>query len=494
MDEYFSLIIAVEEYQDKKIPPVRFAENDAKGIYDILKKLNYMEENQIILTSQDTTKTIIESKLRIFTERASNEDKLLIFYAGHGFSKNNCNYLTCYDTQYNDLENTSIKLQDIFEYLKSCGSKRIIFFLDSCESGLPIHDNMRNIFTTMTADELEEFFKASEYCIGFASCKIGQKSYSSPSLEHGIWTYHLLHALNGKVSEILTKDYSLTAINIQSYLLKEVPRTVRHTFIDKRVQVPVLFGQMTGEFIVANLKKVIEAQQIKQQPIKQQLKQILVFSEEIGLVKSLSGFKKTHRIPTYFNNSAENFINTIAKKDIEEEVDEYFYKLRKNLGYKKRDIDASVDDGYGIIITKDFDFNIHVSLNSEELSEVIWYKEITNIRNPDIIMKNEFNKIFDKLFNKLKFEFNSNFDIEKFIEKIENNEPEGISIDYPKDYSECTMIINGFDGKIIVNSRSIQIANSTCESPKVLVESFSKAQKLLVIKHKIKMLPGGLIY
>jgi hypothetical protein len=39
----------------------------------------------------------------------TKRDYLYIFYAGHGFSKNGHNYITCYDTDPDDLEDTSIK-------------------------------------------------------------------------------------------------------------------------------------------------------------------------------------------------------------------------------------------------------------------------------------------------------------------------------------------------------------------------------------------------
>ncbi len=59
-----------------------------------------------------------------------------MFYAGHGFSKNGHNFITCYDTDPDDLEETSIKLKDLLDICGKSACKRIVFFLDSCESGI----------------------------------------------------------------------------------------------------------------------------------------------------------------------------------------------------------------------------------------------------------------------------------------------------------------------------------------------------------------------
>src|SRR5437660_11276195 len=45
----------------------------------------------------------------------TEDDKLFLFYAGHGFSKYGHNYITCPDTDLDDLADTSISLQRITE-------------------------------------------------------------------------------------------------------------------------------------------------------------------------------------------------------------------------------------------------------------------------------------------------------------------------------------------------------------------------------------------
>lgn len=72
----------------------------------------------VFLLSGKATKTTINSQVRLQVKALTKEDYLYIFYAGHGFSKNGHNYITCYDTDLDDLEDTSIRLKEL---LDACG-------------------------------------------------------------------------------------------------------------------------------------------------------------------------------------------------------------------------------------------------------------------------------------------------------------------------------------------------------------------------------------
>ena len=92
--------------------------------------------DKVFLLSGKATKTTINSQVRQHVKALTAADSLYIFYAGHGFSKNGHNFITCYDTDPDDLEETSIKLKDLLDMCGKSACKRIVFFLDSCESGI----------------------------------------------------------------------------------------------------------------------------------------------------------------------------------------------------------------------------------------------------------------------------------------------------------------------------------------------------------------------
>lgn len=484
----FALIVAVETYQDKKITPVTYAENDATQLSLALQELEFDSSCQVVLLNADATKATIESKLRTIAGQLPVDDEFIFFYAGHGFSENDHNYITCYDTQWGDLTYTSISLQSILQTIRSSKSGKKILFLDCCHSGVLIDENMRGLLADFSDDELTVFLKDAEFCVGFSSCKTDEKSYPSSALKHGIWTYHLVQALKGKAPPALERGGMLTGSSLQSYLAVEVPRTLRKARSDGAVQNPRFFGNASHDFLIADIRPVLEACRAKAQPHLQQLKRVLFSRERIGNVRSLSGFVKGHHVPDRVSSTTESFLARISSKDVEEEANEFFRLLREKFGYKRQDIECSVNKGSASILTKDFEVSIIITLNAENPSEYIWRVEVFNIRNPAIVESEEFNNVFPSTFTALEFEPVENISVEQVVDAIENLNLREVTIDYPADLSSCTIKIEGFSGNIFVSRRIFRIARQTPQPPRALVSGFFEAQRLLINTHDIKAL------
>ena len=145
MSQIRAFIVAVEKYQGGNISPVEFAEADAQAVLESLKYSGVKEDDIVVLLSATATKTTIESKLKTFMRTVNESDQLFFFYAGHGFSENGSNYITCHDTQSEDPSNTSISLQNLFQQLRASPCRRVMLFLDSCHSGASIFEGMRHL-------------------------------------------------------------------------------------------------------------------------------------------------------------------------------------------------------------------------------------------------------------------------------------------------------------------------------------------------------------
>jgi hypothetical protein len=487
MSKKYALIIALEKYQHKNISPVLYAEKDAADIELALRDHGYLSEH---LLSATATKTTIESRLRYYTGAIGKEDCFILFYAGHGFSENDHNYITCFDTQIGDLSSTSIPLQSIFKLLRDSKCQKNILLLDSCHSGLQIDPRMRGIFADMSEAELHDFFQGSDYNIGFASCKSHEKSYASTNLKHGIWSYHLINALKGNAPKILEKGRFLVASSLQNYLSQEVPRTIRKEFTTTTFQTPCLFGNLSRDFLVVDLEPIWAVKRSEAKPHLQQLKRIFFSREESGNIKSLSGFKKGfHRVPERITRATESFLSDISATEIKDEAENIFQRLKASLNYKRRDIELNYGDGSASIIAKDFDVDIFISQNSADPSEYVLQVELKNIRSPEIIVSDTLNKIFSREFDSLTFEFKDAIRIEDIIDKIEALDNDNISIDYPGDYDYCKISIEGLYSEIEITSSSFKIVNPAPTSPKKLLDSFFESQKLLIDNRKISLLP-----
>ena len=113
MAKRLAILVAVENYSDTRIPAVQYAEADADGFADALEVAKPIDK--VVLLSAKATKTRINSQVRQHVKALTPEDELFLFYAGHGFSKNGHNFITCHDTDLDDLDDTSINLQELLD-------------------------------------------------------------------------------------------------------------------------------------------------------------------------------------------------------------------------------------------------------------------------------------------------------------------------------------------------------------------------------------------
>jgi hypothetical protein len=475
----YALIVAVENYRNPKIPTVQFATADAANVATALRGLDFEIPEHAVLVDSHATKTTIESRLRTIVRGLHHDDTFFFFYAGHGFAQNGTNYITCYDTEIGDLSNTSVAMQQLFAEMRQSKSQRIAMFFDACESGLPLDLAARRVLTHLDNSEIEAFFQESEYYVCFASCKTDESSYSSPSLKHGIWTYHLLQALTGNAPDALERGRYLTSTSLQDYLASEVPRTVRTTFSMPKSQTPWYYGARSREFLLADLLPILEQQRATASiPLK--LKRVVLSGYDVKMVRYLSGFNsRFHFVPSEVTPRTENFVATIAEQNLQGEADEVYQSIRKGLGYTRRDLKPTSNLGSRSIITPDFDFELTVRLNPDDPSRVIWRRVISNIRNPQILFEASFDAVFSECFDTLEFHSTSPIDVEALIDRIEMLDDEAITLDYPSDASSAEIRIAGMRDSIRVDPFSIVFHADFVKRPSELLQRFSEMRTAL---------------
>lgn len=484
-----AILIAVEKYSDAAIPSVKYARVDATDLAEALLPHVYEESDQVVLVDGDATKTIIESRVRRTIRSLSDDDTVLFYYAGHGFSKNGENYLTCYDTQLTDLESTSIKLESLFKQFRDGSAKRITMFLDSCESGMLATASMRGIYSDLTNDELNDFFLQSEHYACFSACKAGESSWPSKLLKHGVWTHHVIEAFKGNALLALERGSLLTSASLQNYLSLAVPRSLREAFVDKKVQTPWLFGTQSSEFLLADLSDLLERRARAASPNSDQVIRMAMVSEKVSDVRQLSGFKSSHRVPRAYTSSTRSFVASIANDDLQRELNSMLASLREAFGFKRMDLQSNfTDDGHATIITPYFSYTVDVALNEEDVSEVIWRQEVNDIKEPDQILSDEFEEVFLKTFDTIEFTLPNSVDIPTLIDRIEQLDDEQISVDYDAEVSWCSIAIQGENAKIHLTPSTMEIVQIQPQPPKVLIESFFQIQRALIDKHDIRMI------
>lgn len=485
-----AFLVGIEDYYDKSIPSVSFAQNDVFGIKESLSRLGVPESEIISLVSTQATKTIIDSRLSKIIKSLTADDMFYFYYAGHGFAENNINYITCFDTQLNDLSNTSIPLQSLLSQIQDSGVKKSLIFIDACESGLQFDASMRRMYSSMSDEELIEFLANAEGTICFSACKKDEESYSHAAIKHGVWSYHVIKALSGDAPDALVNRKLITPNSLQNYLSKEVPLTLRTLRTSGYAQTPWMCGAMSRDLLIADVGEILEAKQRNKAPLANQLKKGMISSMYVESVKSLSGFKKgSHTVPKQASGATQKFIEDISEREIRESVERVHSSLRKHLKYKRRELKVSSEAGSGSILTPHFDYHAEVTINEDDPSTVTFHEFIENISNGHVVLSDEFNDAFENGFNSVDFIFKDTIDMGSIIDELESVEDSRIKLDYNSSLTMLEITMKDFPAQIVIEPDRMRIVVQRPIAPKELLILVEEGFKQVTSHQSLNLLP-----
>lgn len=480
-----AIVIAIEGYSDADIADVRFAQNDAEQFASALRELDFDAADQTVLINSQATKTTIESKVRQVTADLKNDDTLFFFYAGHGFSKDKANYITCFDTQPLDLAPTSIELQWVLEQIRSSRCKQSAIFLDVCGRGVLPEPDASGVDNGLVAGDLDDFFVANEHCVGFAACQPGEESRPSGQVKHSAWTFNIIEAFRGNAKSALEAETMLTANSLQKFLSTSVQQTLKEAYADQKDQTPWMIGSSAKEFLLADLTDLFNRRSDGLSTNDRQVMNASLLRRRAGQIRNLSGFKKSHKVPDDVTDRAIAFVASISGAEVQEDLEEKFASLKKAFKFKRKELSiANEDDGTGTIVTPYFNYSISISLDPEDSSGVVWEWAVDAIKEPDKIFSDEFSDVFGREFDTV--EFSMPIDVEEFIDQVEELDADDIEIAYDMDATSCSLTVEGVDGKIEVTSETLAMVNSSPTTPRLMLESFFQIQRKLFDKHGVR--------
>lgn len=143
--KYYALIISVNDYQDKKIKKLEEPEKDAKRFKNTLEAYYLFEEQHSTHLANPTRAQII-TELDNLSRKVTENDNLLIFYAGHGYWDEDLQqgYWLPADAQ-SDYRANWLANSELGNYIRGIKSKHTLLITDACFSG-SIFENTRSAF------------------------------------------------------------------------------------------------------------------------------------------------------------------------------------------------------------------------------------------------------------------------------------------------------------------------------------------------------------
>lgn len=215
----WALVIGINKYL--KAPPLRYASNDAKAVATILRKrFDFPKSNITLLIDEKATKdTIVKSFHKYTKELVSPDDRILVFFAGHGHTvsgkRGEVGFLVPVDGKPDDLF-TLIRWDELVENASLIKAKHMLFIMDACYGGLAVTRYLSPGSMRFLKDMLQRYTR-QVLTAGKADEVVADAG--GPRPKHSVFTGHLLNALDGKAK---TKDGSLTANSVMSYVYDRV--------------------------------------------------------------------------------------------------------------------------------------------------------------------------------------------------------------------------------------------------------------------------------
>jgi len=255
-DRSFALIVGINAYE--KLNPLLGAVNDASAVTDLLRsRFEFRGENIFVLLDQEATQRNVIDHLEILSQKASPDDRVLFFFAGHGAPRTNVSgvdigYVATVESELNNW-GTYLRIEDITRFSNLIAGKHIFFVFDSCFSGLAItRDRGLNLGVSVARWITDCMTHRARQVLaaGLADQKVGD----STSDGHSIFTSYFLKALSGAATG---SEGEIIASQVMAYVVDNVQKDTRS--LQKPAHGDILGSEPGGDFVFQypNLKPFV---------------------------------------------------------------------------------------------------------------------------------------------------------------------------------------------------------------------------------------------
>jgi len=211
------LLVGVNQYQDERLPTLRYSAVDCQGLAAALADATYRfpDKSEWVhhdFATQLPTLATVRNSLNKVTHQAQPEDTILFYFSGHGILETGSQQviLCLADTQTDDLLNTGLGLPELLQCLENSQAQTQLVWLDACHSGSLTFRGARSNHTPASlpnptpqiVELLRQRAKQSKGFYALLSCDTNQQSWEFPELGHGVFTYYLMRGLRGEAADI----------------------------------------------------------------------------------------------------------------------------------------------------------------------------------------------------------------------------------------------------------------------------------------------------
>ena len=245
-DNSWALIIGIDKYES--VRKLNYAVKDAESMQEILlKTFEFPFENVTLLTNEQANKQNILKSFSDITKNANANDRVIIFFAGHGETMDlpeggEMGYLLPVDGNREDLYLSSIGMDELKKLSLMSKAKHVLYLIDACYGGIAAIGS-RGLEPETTPNYIEKITKDKSRQIITAGGK-GEQVIEKSEWGHSAFSLNLKRGLKEGRADLNSDGY-ITANELALFLSEKVT-------IDSENQQTPQFGRMTsqeGEFV-----------------------------------------------------------------------------------------------------------------------------------------------------------------------------------------------------------------------------------------------------
>ncbi|MDP1982090.1 MAG: caspase family protein [Sulfuritalea sp.] len=214
-----ALVIGIDQYS--QAPPLEYAVSDADEFRQTLVDSLGFETDDITYLANEaaTRQAILKAFLRFSREDIDADERLVVFYAGHGHtrtgSRGEIGYLVPHDADMSDFS-TFIRWDEFTRNSELVRAKHILFIMDACYGGLAL---TRSIGPGGARFLKDMMLRHSRQVLTAGKADEVVADSGGPLPNHSVFTGHLLEGMRGKAA---TEDGVITAAGLMAYVYNRV--------------------------------------------------------------------------------------------------------------------------------------------------------------------------------------------------------------------------------------------------------------------------------
>jgi len=222
-DNSYALIIGIDKYEN--VRSLDYAVKDAEDVQSMLvDKFHFKEDNIVLLKDEEATQASILQEFSNITKKANDNDRVLIFFAGHGETIDlpdggEMGFLLPVDGDKTDLYLSAIKMEELRTLSLLSDAKHILYLVDACYGGI-VSVGARGLDAESTPNYLDKITKYKSRQIISAGGR-GEEVIEKAEWGHSAFTKNLLSGLRDSKADT-DSDGIITVQELGTYLQKKV--------------------------------------------------------------------------------------------------------------------------------------------------------------------------------------------------------------------------------------------------------------------------------